>query len=80
MSEDNWESSNAGRYKSVLDVDSASPAELTKAIRDVFESYGNKGNEKDQILVQQLVPRFKDSRRSFYVFLRVGGALTWIQF
>ena len=53
--EDNWNSSNAGGFKSILDVSSSDIEELTSAIDNVKDSYGVLGSNSDQILVQEFI-------------------------
>ena len=52
--EDSPESSNAGRYESILNINSNSKTQLTKAIKDVIHSYKkNQNNDKtNQIIIQ----------------------------
>jgi choline kinase/phosphohistidine swiveling domain-containing protein len=55
LAEDTWESSNAGRFESVLDVPADDRTALRNAIRRVVDSYP--GDEPDdQVLVQPMVP------------------------
>lgn len=54
LAEDTWESSNAGRFESVLDVPSDDEATLRAAIQDVVDSYAGE-NPNDQVLVQPMV-------------------------
>ena len=51
--EDNWRSSNAGGFESVLGVQSINPQEVTEAIGRVIKSYGSSCNCEDQILIQE---------------------------
>jgi hypothetical protein len=51
QNEDGIESSNAGKYLSILNVDTDS---LEKAVEKVIESYG-KTNETDQVLIQPML-------------------------
>lgn len=54
-SEDNWKSSNAGGFKSILNVACLDDGELINAIREVVDSYGNLDSGKDQVLVQEFL-------------------------
>lgn len=53
--EDCFEKSNAGRYKTVLDVDSASGPAITHAIGEVIRSYGKDrlDSDREQVLIQR---------------------------
>jgi choline kinase/phosphohistidine swiveling domain-containing protein len=53
--EDNWESSNAGGFESILDVPSFDRVLLKNSIEKVFQSYGSKGSKNDQVLVQEFI-------------------------
>jgi len=63
IGEDSIEKSEAGRYVSVLNVDSSSNVQLTNAINDVVESYHNKKNynKNNQILIQKQVIEIETS-------------------
>ena len=54
LSEDTWESSNAGRFESVLDVPADDSETLRSAIQRVVDSYAGE-NPDDQVLVQPMV-------------------------
>lgn len=53
--EDCFETSNAGRYKTVLDVDSSSGPAITHAIGEVIRSYGKDrlDTDREQVLIQR---------------------------
>lgn len=51
--EDNWYSSNAGGFESILNVDGQNNTKVTKAINDVITSFGKPQASDDQILVQE---------------------------
>ncbi|MBY8200468.1 hypothetical protein KW514_04805 [Vibrio fluvialis] len=53
--EDNWRSSNAGGFESILNVTCMDNGELTKAIQDVVDSYGYPVVGSDQVLVQEFL-------------------------
>lgn len=53
--EDNWRSSNAGGFESILNVTCMNEVELTKAIQDVVDSYGYPVVGSDQVLVQEFL-------------------------
>ena len=63
--EDNWMSSNAGGFESVLDVSSSDERELIAAIDTVVNSYGVFADSKDQVLIQELL---QDAAMSGVVF------------
>ena len=56
--EDCYEKSNAGHYKSILNVDSAKTDEVEAAIQEVFASYGAASSdlENEQVLIQTYTP------------------------
>lgn len=53
--EDSWESSHAGRYKSILNVHSKSKDQIRSAINSVIESFVKAGNvsQENQVLIQK---------------------------
>ncbi|MEZ9819543.1 PEP-utilizing enzyme [Shewanella sp. 10N.286.45.A1] len=53
--EDNWRSSNAGGFESILNVACMNKTELAKAIQDVVDSYGSTIVGCDQVLVQEFL-------------------------
>jgi len=53
--EDNWRSSNAGGFKSILNVNSNSQFEIDDAIKAVVDSYGETKDKSDQVLVQEFL-------------------------
>ena len=50
-SEDNWSTSNAGGFESVLDVPSNDDSEISSSIEAVVNSYGASVKKTDQILI-----------------------------
>ncbi|GLS84028.1 PEP/pyruvate-binding domain-containing protein [Paraferrimonas haliotis] len=50
--EDNWHSSNAGGFESILNVSGVDDGELTEAVNAVVDSYGKPQTDSDQVLVQ----------------------------
>jgi choline kinase len=54
-SEDNWESSNAGGFESILNVACLNDDELIDAIKKVVSSYGKFDLGKDQVLIQEFL-------------------------
>lgn len=53
--EDNWRSSNAGGFESILNVTCMNTHDLNKAIQDVITSYGDCVTDADQVLVQEFL-------------------------
>lgn len=53
--EDNWISSNAGGFESVLGVDCNDTAQLSLAIKTVLHSYGSSSANEEQILIQEFL-------------------------
>ncbi|MFA0113364.1 PEP-utilizing enzyme [Vibrio sp. 10N.261.46.E11] len=53
--EDNWDSSNAGGFESILNVHSYNCSELSSAIENVVNSYGEIQRGCDQVLVQEFL-------------------------
>lgn len=53
--EDNWHSSNAGGFTSILDVACMNKLELAKAIQAVVDSYGHSAVQGDQVLIQKFL-------------------------
>jgi glutamine kinase len=51
--EDNWLSSNAGRYESLLNIDGSDKDLISNAIETVILSYGGGRHGDDQILIQE---------------------------
>ncbi|MFS1443836.1 PEP-utilizing enzyme [Vibrio sp. 10N.286.46.E10] len=53
--EDNWRSSNAGGFESILNVPCMNDIELSRAVQDVVDSYGSTVVGSDQVLVQEFL-------------------------
>lgn len=53
--EDNWRSSNAGGFDSILNVDCSDSDELKSAIKSVVDSYGPSLEGRDQVLIQEFL-------------------------
>ncbi|MEW6999749.1 PEP-utilizing enzyme [Colwelliaceae bacterium BS250] len=51
--EDNWYSSNAGGFESILNVDGRDDLKVKKAVDDVITSFGKSQGGDDQVLVQE---------------------------
>jgi len=54
-SEDNFETSHAGGFDSILDVNINSEQEIVTAIERVILSYGDKLNDSDEVLIQPML-------------------------
>jgi len=51
--EDNWLSSNAGGFESLLNIDGSNRNDISNAIETVIKSYGDGQDGDDQILIQE---------------------------
>ena len=69
LEEDSWESSQAGAFLSVADVDADDYYQVQKAIADVIEGFRNKGsgeyNSQNQVLVQPFIGNVEMSGVAF---------------
>ncbi len=63
--EDGWKTSNAGGFKSLLNIDSSKKTIVGDAIDVVFASYGDDCGDGDQVLLQEHI---KDVRAAGVVF------------
>jgi len=79
-SEDNWDSSNAGGFESVLNVDGASSEAIIDAVSKVIESYGANAVGSDQVLVQSMVENVRASGVIFTRGLETGAPYYRINF
>jgi hypothetical protein len=71
--EDNWYSSNAGGFESLLDVNGKSTDEISLAITQVINSYGDDHKGDDQILVQEFLNSVRCSGVIFTCGLESGA-------
>ena len=71
--EDNWVSSNAGGFESLLNIDSDNHQQLTESISTVIGSYGDSKKNADQVLVQELLTSVKLSGVVFTCELESGA-------
>ena len=78
--EDNWKSSNAGGYESILNVNINSDEAIRDAIERVILSYGDKPNIEDQVLVQPFLENVKLSGVIFTCGLESGSPYYRINF
>jgi len=70
LSEDSWDESAAGAFKSVPNVDASDDKMLRQAIEEVFASYGDDSRSENQILVQEMLT---DVRMAGVVMTRTHG-------
>jgi glutamine kinase len=73
IGEDNWQSSNAGGFESLLNVDGADAIQLSKSIESVVASYGDKKSDDDQILIQEFLQNVKSAGVIFTCSLESGA-------
>jgi choline kinase len=78
--EDNWQTSNAGGFESILNVDGASIQSIREAIGAVADSYGRTRSDDDQILVQEFIQNVKSSGVVFSCGLDTGSSYYRINF
>jgi len=71
--EDNWHSSNAGGYKSLLNVNGKDRSAVSEAIETVVASYGSTKSDKDQILIQEFLGKIRASGVVFTCGLESGA-------
>jgi len=71
--EDNWFSSNAGGFESLLNVNANSHDDVRNAIETVIQSYGEELNGEDQVLVQEFLSQVKLSGVIFTCGLESGS-------
>lgn len=71
--EDNWFSSNAGGFESILNVDGKDHKKVSLAICDVIDSFGQKNAGDDQILVQEFLSEVQLSGVVFTCDLESGA-------
>ena len=55
FNEDTRETSNAGAFTSILDIDPKHIASVSSAIEEVFDSYGCHASDKDEVIIQEMV-------------------------
>ncbi len=80
-SEDTFESANAGKYKSILNVNFNSNIEIKNAIQEVIDSYGEgKFQKQNQVLIQPMVLNTKISGVVFTHTLSRGAPYYVINF
>jgi len=79
-SEDNWDSSNAGKFESILNVDILNQNEVVSAINTVIASYGKTNTGDDQVLVQEFIKNVSMSGVIFTCGLETGSPYYRINF
>ncbi len=79
--EDGWATSNAGKYTSIGDVDSASSKSLVEVVNQVISSYGEVENSIDNfVLVQEFLDNLQLSGVAFTCQLETGAPYTILNF
>ncbi len=79
--EDGWVISNAGKYTSIGDVDSASSKSLAEVVNQVISSYGEVENNVDNfVLVQEFLDKLQLSGVAFTCELETGAPYTILNF
>jgi len=71
--EDSWFSSNAGGFKSLLNVDGENQKSIHEAVEVVIDSYGEQRDDQDQVLVQQFLADVRASGVVFTCCLETGA-------
>ena len=71
--EDNWYSSNAGSFESLLDIDGSDKTSISEAINTVISSYGTGQSSYDQILVQEFLQNVRAAGVVFTCGLETGS-------
>ena len=71
--EDNWLSSNAGGFKSLLNVKSSNENDVLNAINTVISSYGDGHSSDDQILIQKCLQNVRMAGVVFTCGLETGS-------
>ncbi len=78
--EDNWNSSYAGRFQSILNVDGENRSKIKKAVESVIKSYGKNHKLDDQILVQEFLQNSKIAGVVFTCSLESGAPYYYFNF
>ena len=71
--EDNWYSSNAGSFESLLNINGSDETSVRKSIETVLASYGDNHNGEDQVLVQEYLQNVRASGVIFTCSLETGA-------
>ena len=72
-SEDNWLSSNAGRFESLLNIDGSDKNVISNAIETIIGSYEESHNGNDQVLIQKQVQNVRIAGVVFTCGLETGS-------
>ncbi|NQY42733.1 MAG: hypothetical protein HRT87_05245, partial [Legionellales bacterium] len=78
--EDNWVSSNAGGFESILNIDSTSNTRIIEAIETVIKSYGTPEENSNQVLLQEFVKNISFAGVVFTCGLDTGSPYYRINF
>lgn len=73
IGEDNWGSSNAGGFRSMLNVESSDKNAVSNAIKAVIHSYGDSHSRDDQIFIQKCLQNVRMSGVVFTCGLETGS-------
>ena len=71
--EDNWHSSNAGGFESLLNINGANRLTVRESIEIVLASYGENHNGEEQVLVQECLQNVRASGVVFTCNLETGA-------
>lgn len=71
--EDNYESSNAGKYKSFLNVNSKNNGDIEKKIKNIIKGYRKNSYKKSKILIQNKISSINSSGVVFNRDLSTGA-------
>jgi len=71
--EDGWQSSNAGEFESLLNIDGSDKNDVSNAIKTVIASYGKDNSGTDQILIQKCLQRVRSAGVVFTCGLETGS-------
>ena len=71
--EDNYESSNAGKYKSFLNINSKNSRDVEKKIKNVIKGYGKNCHKKSKVLIQKKISSINSSGVVFNRDLSTGA-------
>ena len=71
--EDNYESSNAGKYKSFLNINSKNSRDVEKKITNVIKGYGKNCHKKSKVLIQKKISSINSSGVVFNRDLSTGA-------
>lgn len=78
--EDNWNSSNAGGFQSLLGIDATSELGIREAVESVIMSYGKNSTNDDQVLLQEFLQDVRFSGVAFTCGLETGSPYYRVNF